>query len=257
MVTLERCGRQPPACVLRVDLQRLLIVTTIVESVFYLTDTTRVALQIGSLVHQMPIIYEVFYPCSIDIESTMAFAAKQFGSRIANPQTVLNHIGSVPIDLSEDASTHEANTEETSVGLKIFQPEENTLDREQARQLGQHLIRWRAELEAAQANLEQQRRHAYEQQEVDQREIARRHKTLQQRERQVSSLESQLLQLQNDVIDGHAALQEIAEKISQEGFLHVVDEEKIGALEDLRFEISERFDYLIERWEKFRDSRER
>ncbi len=187
----------------------------------------------------------------------MAFAAKQFGSRVANPQTVLNHIGSVPVDLSDDASTPDADINEAPVGLKIFQPEENTLDKEQARQLGQHLIRWRAELEAAQANLQRQKHEAYRQQEVDQQEIARRHKTLQQRERQVSSLENQLLQLQNDVIDGHTALQEVAETLSQEGFLHVVDEEKIGALEDLRFEITERFDYLIERWEKFRDSRER
>ena len=68
------------------------------------------------------------------------------------------------------------------------------------------------------------------------------------------SLEDQLLQLQNDVIDGHTALQEVAEKLSKEGFLHVTDKEKVGALEDLRFEISERFDYLIERWERFRDS---
>jgi len=132
----------------------------------------------------------------------MAFAAKQFGSRIANPQT-----------------------DSAPVGLKIFQPEETTLEKEQARQLGQHLIRWRAELKAAQANFEEQRVNAYRQQEVDQQEIARRHKTLQQRERQVRSLEDQLLQLQNDVIDGHTAQQAIAEKISREGFLHVVDEE--------------------------------
>ena len=187
----------------------------------------------------------------------MAFAAKQFGSRVANPQTVLNHIGSVPVDLSDDASSPVADLEADPVGLRIFQPEETTLEKEQARQLGQHLIRWRAELEAAQANLEEQRINAYRQQEVEQQEIARRHKTLQQRERQVRSLEDQLLQLQNDVIDGHTAQQAIAEKLSREGFLHVVDEEKIGALEDLRFEISERFDYLIERWQRFRDSQER
>jgi len=70
----------------------------------------------------------------------------------------------------------------------------------------------------------------------------------------VRSLESQLLQLQNDVIDGQAALQTVSEKISNDGFLHVVDGEKIAALEDLRFEISERFDYLVERWQRFRDS---
>lgn len=191
----------------------------------------------------------------------MVFAAKQFGSRVANPQTVLNHIGSVPVDLSDEAAVEApalpADLETAPVGLKIFQPEETTLEQEQARQLGQHLIRWRTELEAAQANLEERTLQAYRQQEVDQHEIARRHKTLQQRERQVSSLEDQLLQLQNDVIDGHTAQHEIAERLSRDGFLHVVDEEKISALEDLRFEISERFDYLIERWEKFRDSQGR
>jgi predicted RNase H-like nuclease (RuvC/YqgF family) len=189
----------------------------------------------------------------------MAFAAKQFGSRIANPQTVLNHIGSVPVDLSDESLTNDtpspaADMEKPPVGLKIFQPEETTLEKEQARQLGQHLIRWRTELEAAQANFDEQKLNAYRQQEVDQQEIARRHKTLQQRERQVRSLEAQLLQLQNDVIDGHTAQQSIAEQLSRDGFLHVVDEEKIGALEDLRFEISERFEYLIERWQHFRDS---
>ena len=184
----------------------------------------------------------------------MAFAAKQFGSRIANPQTVLNHIGSVPVDLSNDAPSPVTDLETAPVGLKIFQPEEATLEREQARQLGEHLIRWRAELAAAQTNFEEQKLNAYRQQEVDQQEIARRYKNLQQRERQVRSLEGQLLQLQNDVIDGHTAQQAVVEKFSRDGFLHVVDEEKIGALEDLRFEISERFDYLVERWQRFRDS---
>jgi len=196
----------------------------------------------------MPISLDKLSSQQYRIQSTMAFAAKQFGSRVANPQTVLNHIGSVPVDLSDDASAPVADVEAVPVGLKIFQPQETTLDKEQARQLGEHLIRWRAELEAAQAHLDEQRLHAYRQQEVDQHEIARRHKTLQQRERQVCSLEDQLLQLQNDVIDGHTGLQEVAEKLSREGFLHVTDEEKVGALEDLRFEISERFDYLIKRW---------
>jgi len=140
------------------------------------------------------------------------------------------------------------------VELKIFQPEEPSLDAEHTRQLGQHLIRWRAELEAAQADFDDQQKRWSQQQEVEQQDISLRHKTLQQRERQVRSLESQLLQLQNDVIDGQAALQTVSEKISNDGFLHVVDGEKIAALEDLRFEISERFDYLVERWQRFRDS---
>jgi len=108
--------------------------------------------QIGSSVSQMPI------------------------SLVTSPfLAILDHIGSVPVDLSEDASAPAPDLEAVPVGLKIFQPEENTLDKEQARQLGQHLIRWRAELEAAQANLEEKRIHAYRQQEVDQQEIARRH----------------------------------------------------------------------------------
>ncbi len=187
----------------------------------------------------------------------MVFAAKQFGSRVANPQTVLNHIGSVPVDLSDEAPSPAANLETAPVGLKIFQPQETTLETEQARQLGQHLIRWRAELEAAQADFEDQQRAWYLQREVEQQDIALRHKTLQQRERQVRSLERQLLQLQNDVIDGQAALQSVAEQLSADGFLHVMDEEKISALEDLRFEISERFDYLVERWVRFRESQTR
>ena len=184
----------------------------------------------------------------------MGFAAKQFGSRVANPQSVLNHIGSLPVDLSEDAPAAHLEAQTAPVELKIFQPEEPSLDAEHTRQLGQHLIRWRAELEAAQADFDDQQKRWSQQQEVEQQDISLRHKTLQQRERQVRSLESQLLQLQNDVIDGQAALQTVSEKISNDGFLHVVDGEKIAALEDLRFEISERFDYLVERWQRFRDS---
>ncbi len=178
----------------------------------------------------------------------MASAAKQFGSRVANPQSVLDHIGSVPVDLTDDASTA------PSVRLKIFQPEETTPDLEQTRQLGLHLMRWRSELEMAQADFDLQRSQWHQQQEAAEQEIASRHQTLQQRERQIRSLEGQLLQLQNDVIDGQAALQTVAAQISHDGFLHVQDEEKIAALEDLRFEISERFDYLVKRWERFRDS---
>ena len=214
-------------------------------------------MRIGSSACQMTISQLLFVPRSIDGESKMAFAAKQFGSRVANPQSVLHHIGSLPVDLSEETLASALDAEAAPVGLKIFQPQETTLEAEQARQLGQHLVRWRAELEAAQADFEDQQRAWYLQREVEQQEIALRHKTLQQRERQVRSLEGQLLQLQNDVIDGQTALQSVAEQLSADGFLHVMDEEKISALEDLRFEISERFDYLVERWVRFRESQSR
>ena len=185
----------------------------------------------------------------------MASTARQFGSRVANPQTVLKHIGSQPVDLStgtaQPAQQRTTDTIQSSARLKIFQPQTETADAQQTRQLGRHLIQWRAQLEAAQADFDQQKHHWHCQNEAQQENIDRQQQTLQQRERQVRSLETQLLQLQNDVIDGQTALRAIAETISRDGFLHVIDQEKIAALEDLRFEISERFDYLIERWTRF------
>ena len=183
----------------------------------------------------------------------MASAARQFGSRVANPLAVLKHIGSQPVDLSTGTAqpVQQPTTDQPSSRLKIFQPQTEPADAQQTRQLGQHLIQWRAQLEAAQADFDQQKHRWHCQNEAQQETIERQQQTLQQRERQVRSLEAQLLQLQNDVIDGQTALRTIAETISRDGFLHVIDEEKIAALEDLRFEISERFDYLIERWARF------
>ena len=186
----------------------------------------------------------------------MALAAKQFGSSLANPQAVLASIGSRPVDLSDtDASSifqipHQG--ENPAVPLKIFQPEESTASTEQTRQLGQHLSRWREQLESQQATFDEERLHWILQCDQDHQQLDERDKVVEQRLRQVQSLERQLLQLQNDVIDGQTALREVAAKLSAEGFAEVSDPEKIAALEDLRFEISERFDYLVKRWDRFR-----
>jgi len=109
---------------------------------FYTIETSRAVAQAGSSVRQIPDESNILLcSSSIYLKGNMGFAAKQFGSRVANPQSVLNHIGSLPVDLSEDAPAAHLEAQTAPVELKIFQPEEPSLDAEHTRQLGQHLIR--------------------------------------------------------------------------------------------------------------------
>lgn len=181
----------------------------------------------------------------------MALAAKQFGSAKANPSLVLRHIGASPVDLSDDAPAPNKPAA-AAVQLKVFQPDEPTADAEQTRQLGQHLVQWQARLEEQQSTFDEERLHWILQCDMDYELLEEKTQSVNHRLRQVKSLERQLLQLQIDVIDGQTALRPVADTLCQEGFADSTDAEKIAALEDLRFEISERFDYLIKRWDQFR-----
>lgn len=75
---------------------------------------------------------------------------------------------------------------------------------------------------------------------------AYREKSLREREAQVRSLQFELLQLQNDVIDSQLAMEEIVEQFASED----ADGKLILTLEMLRFEIRERFDYVSQRWDE-------
>lgn len=74
---------------------------------------------------------------------------------------------------------------------------------------------------------------------------ASRERQLKGREQQLRSLQFHLLQVQNDVIDSQLAMEEVIEHFENcesDQHLHL-------ALELLRFEVLERFDYLSKRWE--------
>lgn len=68
---------------------------------------------------------------------------------------------------------------------------------------------------------------------------------LRNRELQLRSLQFHLLQMQNDLVDSQVAMESVIrhfENVDSDGFLK-------QALELLRFEVLDRFDYLSKRWE--------
>jgi len=70
-------------------------------------------------------------------------------------------------------------------------------------------------------------------------------KEIRNREDQIRSLQFHLLQMQNDVIDSQLAMEQVIghfEHVDGDAYLRV-------ALELLRFEVTERFDYICQRWE--------
>ena len=72
-----------------------------------------------------------------------------------------------------------------------------------------------------------------------------REQEIKNREDQIRSLQYHLLQMQNDVIDSQLAMDKVIshfENIEGDDFLRI-------ALELLRFEVTERFDYICHRWE--------
>jgi DNA repair exonuclease SbcCD ATPase subunit len=75
---------------------------------------------------------------------------------------------------------------------------------------------------------------------------AYREKSLRERESQIKNLQFELLQLQNDVIDSQLAMEEIVQQFANEDS----EGKLLVALEMLRFEIRERFDYVSERWDR-------
>jgi hypothetical protein len=72
---------------------------------------------------------------------------------------------------------------------------------------------------------------------------------LRNRELQLRSLQFHLLQLQNDVVDSQLAMESVIEH-----FENVDSDEYLkSALELLRFEVLDRFDYISKRWEMLHD----
>lgn len=72
---------------------------------------------------------------------------------------------------------------------------------------------------------------------------------LQNRERQLRSLQFHLLQMQNDLVDSQMSMESVIKH-----FENVDSDEYLQqALELLRFEVLDRFDYLSKRWEMLHD----
>jgi len=179
--------------------------------------------------------------------------------------TVLNGLGVTRIehDFEFDvASPGEANTDSSELRpvLRLHQPQDEAAvqfsDTKQLQQMGRHLIRWRAELERQQAQLRSEQYHWTRQMQLEHNLIADRNAQLDQRQRQTKSVEFQVMQLQNDVIDAQVALSKTVTALTEcseaENRAYDRDGRTIAELTALRFELNERFEYLAERWTKLR-----
>lgn len=116
---------------------------------------------------------------------------------------------------------------------------------QQILELTTHLKRRRDELESRERDLKEQL--ASWQVSIDQRNAANSEKEreLTGRERQLRSLQFHLLQMQNDIIDSQLSMEKVIEHFENSDS----DEYMKLALEMLRFEVLDRFDYVSQRWD--------
>ena len=176
---------------------------------------------------------------------------------------VLNGLGVTRIEHDFDAQATGVTVADSSEmpapatmrpALKLHQPHDETAiqfsDTKQLQQMGRHLIRWRTELQKQQAQLQNEQKHWTRQMQLEHKVIAEKNAKLDHRERQIKSIEFQLMQLQNDVIDAQVALEQTVAELTQCKRGDNRDGQTIAALTTLRFELNERFEYLVKRWQR-------
>ncbi len=122
----------------------------------------------------------------------------------------------------------------------------------QIAELTGHLKRRRDQLQEKEAKLNE--KIASWQQSIDQRSAASsdRERQLKNREQHLRSLQFHLLQMQNDIVDSQLSMEGVIEHFENTDS----DEYMKLALEMLRFEVLERFDYISKRWEMLHDKLE-
>jgi chromosome segregation ATPase len=122
----------------------------------------------------------------------------------------------------------------------------------QIAELTGHLKRRRDQLQEKEAKLNE--KIASWQQSIDQRSAASsdRERKLKNREQHLRSLQFHLLQMQNDIVDSQLSMEGVIEHFENTDS----DEYMKLALEMLRFEVLERFDYISKRWEMLHDKLE-
>ena len=144
--------------------------------------------------------------------------------------------------------------------VRLHQPQDESAvqfsDTKQLQQMGRHLIRWRTELENQQKQLRSEQYHWTRQMQLEHELIAERNAKLDQRQLQTKSIEFQVMQLQNDVIDAQVALEQTVTSLTEctvvENQKYDRDGRTIAELQTLRFELTERFEYLAKRWKNLR-----
>ncbi len=179
--------------------------------------------------------------------------------------TVLQRLGVTRIDHDFEAAADEdfaaSGADASSPGiampaLKLHRPDDETAikftDAKQLQQMGRHLIRWRTELQRQQTQLQSEQRHWTQQMQLEHKLIADHKTRLDSRQRHIKSTEFQLMQLQNDVIDAQVALQRTVESLTRCQSGDDRDGNIVAELTTLRFELYQRFDYVVTRWAQLR-----
>lgn len=194
----------------------------------------------------------------------MPLRAKKLESPpVSNLSSVLHGLGVTRIEHQFEGKSNRPTAgrlAESSLrpAIKLHQPgDESTVqfsDTQQLQQMGRHFIRWRRELEKQQSQLQSQQQHWTRQMLLEHQAIDQRQSDLDNRERQIKAMEFQVVQLQNDVIDAQVALQQTVASLTQCKQGDQRDGQTIAALTTLRFELHERFDYLVRRWQRLKQT---
>lgn len=173
--------------------------------------------------------------------------------KVCDPGTVLGQIensDSGPRIAVGDSDAVRAR----SPRLRVFDSETDSFDDQldqplevpqQILELTDHLKRRRDQLAEKESQLKEQL--SAWQMMIDQRQAATsdKERQLDSREKQMKSLQFHLLQIQNDVIDSQLSMERVIEHFENTDS----DECLKRAIELLRFEVVERFEYVSKRWE--------
>lgn len=122
----------------------------------------------------------------------------------------------------------------------------------QIAELTDHLKRRRTELLQKEQNLNEKIESWQTSMDARGAETSNRESQLRVREQQLRSLQFHLLQMQNDIIDSQLSMEGVIEHFENTES----DEYMKLALELLRFEVLDRFDYVSKRWELLHDKLE-
>ena len=175
--------------------------------------------------------------------------------KVANPATILDQIDNTKRNVRNDVCLEGIDPQDSRTPrLRVIHADKEVYDDnldqplevpQQIAELTGHLKRRRDALVAKEASLNE--RIASWQSSMDVRSAANsdHERELQIREQQLKRLQFHLLQMQNDIIDSQLSMEGVFEHFENTES----DEYMQLALEMLRFEVLDRFDYISKRWE--------
>lgn len=179
--------------------------------------------------------------------------------KVTDPAIVLGQIESSLSPVSITGDSYESS--DPSPRLRVVHADQEVFDDHldqplevpaQIAELTSHLKRRRDQLQAKEESLNE--KIASWQESLDQRSAAtsNRERQLMEREQHLRSLQFHLLQMQNDIVDSQLSMEGVIvhfEKTDSDEYMKL-------ALEMLRFEVLDRFDYISKRWAMLHDKLE-